>query len=60
MASRKHTADAGQNDLFNEGGPVVLPTRLTVDGKVLGSLVRQLIDDEFPVLLLRDGGGIHA
>jgi hypothetical protein len=38
----KRPASSAQNDLFNEEASLLLPARLVVDGKVLGSAVRQL------------------
>jgi len=42
MALRKRPANSIQDDLFNPEVSLLLPSRLAVDGKVLGSLVRQL------------------
>jgi hypothetical protein len=42
MASRKRAAGSSQDDLFNPEVELLLPARLAVDGKVLGSPVRQL------------------
>ena len=42
MASRKRTASPVQDDLFNEEVSLLLPPRLAIDGRVLGSPVRQL------------------
>jgi len=41
MASRKRPAGPSQDDLFNPEVELLLPTRLAIDGKVLGSPVRQ-------------------
>ena len=42
MASRKRPTGSNQDDLFNPEIELLLPARLAVDGKVLGSPVRQL------------------
>lgn len=42
MASRERHASSAQNDLFHEEVSLLLPPRLAVDGRVLGSPVRQL------------------
>ncbi len=42
MASRKPPTGSNQDDLFNPEVELLLPARLAIDGKVLGSLVRQL------------------
>jgi superfamily II DNA or RNA helicase len=42
MSSPKRAASSTQDDLFNEEVSLLLPARLVVDGKVLGSAVRQL------------------
>lgn len=42
MASRKRPAGSNQDDLFNPEVELLLPPRLAIDGKVLGSPVRQL------------------
>ncbi|HTU11690.1 MAG TPA: hypothetical protein VMG08_12430, partial [Allosphingosinicella sp.] len=42
MASRKRTASSEQDDLFNETVSLLLPPRLAIEGRVLGSSVRQL------------------
>lgn len=42
MASRKPPTGSNQDDLFNPEVELPLPARLAIDGKVLGSLVRQL------------------
>ena len=42
MASRKRSSSSTQDDLFNPEVSLLLPPRLAVDGKVLGSPVRQL------------------
>jgi superfamily II DNA or RNA helicase len=42
MSSRKRHADPVQADLFNEEISLLLPPRLALDGRVLGSPVRQL------------------
>ena len=42
MASRKRPATSAQDDLFNEEVSLLLPARLAIDGRVLGSPVRQL------------------
>lgn len=42
MSSRKRPAGSSQDDLFNPEVSLLLPLRLAVDGKVLGSPVRQL------------------
>lgn len=42
MASRKRPTGSNQDDLFNPEVELLLPARLAIDGKVLGSLVRQL------------------
>ena len=42
MASRKRPAGSNQDDLFNPEVELLLPARFAVDGKVLGSPVRQL------------------
>lgn len=42
MASRKRPTGSNQDDLFNPKIELLLPARLAVDGKVLGSPVRQL------------------
>jgi hypothetical protein len=42
MSSRKRPASPTQHDLFNEEVSLLLPLRLAIDGKVLGSAVRQL------------------
>ncbi|NEJ11077.1 helicase, partial [Rhizobium leguminosarum] len=42
MASHKRTAGSTQDDLFNPEVELLLPARLAIDGKVLGSPVRQL------------------
>ena len=42
MATRKRTASSSQDDLFNPEVELLLPPRLAIDGKVLGSPVRQL------------------
>lgn len=42
MSSRKRPAGSTQDDLFNPEVSLLLPPRLAVDGKVLGSPVRQL------------------
>lgn len=41
MASRKRHEPA-QDDLFNPEVELMLPTRLAIEGKVLGSPIRQL------------------
>lgn len=47
MSSRKRPASSTQNDLFDAEVSLLLPPRFAVDGKVLGSPVRQLA---FPAL----------
>ncbi|MBR1160625.1 DEAD/DEAH box helicase [Bradyrhizobium elkanii] len=47
MSSRKRLASPAQNDLFDAEVSLLLPPRFAVDGKVLGSPVRQLA---FPAL----------
>lgn len=42
MASRKRPTGSNQDDLFNPEIELLLPARLAIDGKVLGSPVRQL------------------
>jgi superfamily II DNA or RNA helicase len=42
MSSRKRSPSSTQDDLFNPEVSLLLPPRLAVDGKVLGSPVRQL------------------
>ncbi|WP_036280595.1 DEAD/DEAH box helicase [Methylocystis sp. ATCC 49242] len=42
MASRKRPTGSNQDDLFNPEVELLLPARLAIDGKVLGSPVRQL------------------
>ena len=42
MSSRKRSSSSTQDDLFNPEVSLLLPPRLAVDGKVLGSPVRQL------------------
>ncbi len=42
MASRRPTTGSNQDDLFNPEVELLLPARLAVDGKILGSPVRQL------------------
>ena len=42
MASRKRPDSSVQDDLFNEEVSLLLPPRLAIEGKVLGSPVRQL------------------
>lgn len=42
MATRKRAANSSQDDLFNPEVELLLPPRLAIDGKVLGSPVRQL------------------
>ena len=42
MSSRKRPASSTQNDLFDAEVSLLLPPRFAVDGKVLGSPVRQL------------------
>ena len=42
MASRKRPAGSNQDDLFDPEVELLLPPRLAIDGKVLGSPVRQL------------------
>jgi superfamily II DNA or RNA helicase len=42
MVSRKDPAGSIQDDLFNEEVSLLLPPRLAIDGRVLGSPVRQL------------------
>lgn len=42
MATRKRATNSSQDDLFNPEVELLLPPRLAVDGKVLGSPVRQL------------------
>jgi hypothetical protein len=42
MSSPKRLARSAQDDLFNQEVSLLLPARLAVDGKVLGSAVRQL------------------
>ncbi|WP_315765969.1 DEAD/DEAH box helicase [Bradyrhizobium sp. SZCCHNS2005] len=42
MASRKRPTGSNQDDLFNPEIELLLPARLAVNGKVLGSPVRQL------------------
>ena len=42
MSSRQHRANSVQDDLFNEEVSLLLPARLAIEGKVLGSPVRQL------------------
>lgn len=42
MASRKRPTGSNQDDLFNPEVELLLPPRLAIDGKVLGSPVRQL------------------
>ena len=42
MASRRPTTGSNQDDLFNPEVELRLPARLAVDGKILGSPVRQL------------------
>ena len=42
MATRKRPTGSSQDDLFNPEVELLLPARLAVDGKVLGSAVRQL------------------
>lgn len=42
MASRKRPAGSVQDDLFNEEVSLLLPPRLAIAGRVLGSPVRQL------------------
>ena len=42
MASRKRPASPVQDDLFNKEVSLLLPPRLAIDGRVLGSPVRQL------------------
>ena len=42
MASRKPPTGSNQDDLFNPEVELLLPARLAIDGKVLGSLVRKL------------------
>jgi len=42
MASRKRPPSPAQDDLFNEEVSLLLPPRLTINGRVLGSPVRQL------------------
>lgn len=47
MSSRKRLACPTQHHLFNEKVSLLLPPLLAIDGKVLGSLVRQLADPAF-------------
>lgn len=42
MATRKRPTGSNQDDLFNPEVELLLPARLAIDGKVLGSPVRQL------------------
>jgi superfamily II DNA or RNA helicase len=42
MASRKRATRSEQDDLFNEAVSLLLPPRLAIEGRVLGSPVRQL------------------
>ena len=42
MASRKRSTGSTQDDLFNPEVELLLPARLAIEGKVLGSPVRQL------------------
>lgn len=42
MAPRKRPASSSQEDLFNEEVSLLLPPRLAISGRVLGSPVRQL------------------
>jgi superfamily II DNA or RNA helicase len=42
MSSRKRPASSAQHDLFNEEVSLLLPPRFAIDGRVLGSPVRQL------------------
>jgi len=42
MASRKRPTGSNQDDLFNPEVDLLLPARFAIDGKVLGSPVRQL------------------
>jgi superfamily II DNA or RNA helicase len=42
MSSPKRRARSAQDDLFNQEVSLLLPARLAVDGKVIGSAVRQL------------------
>lgn len=42
MSSRRRSVSSAQNDLFNEEVSLLLPARLAIDGRVLGSPVRQL------------------
>ncbi|MGY4573729.1 DEAD/DEAH box helicase family protein [Bradyrhizobium sp. USDA 3256] len=42
MSSRKRAPGSDQDDLFNDAVSLLLPARLAIDGKVLGSSVRQL------------------
>jgi superfamily II DNA or RNA helicase len=42
MASRKRAASSEHDDLFNEAVSLLLPPRLAIEGRVLGSPVRQL------------------
>ena len=42
MSSHKRSSSSTQDDLFNPEVSLLLPPRLAVDGKVLGSPVRQL------------------
>jgi len=46
MAPHKQPSSFDQNDLFNETVSLTLPPRFAVQGKVLGSSVRQLLNPE--------------